>query len=111
MTGAEREVFTQAAWQRLIAQVEDAMRQKVFDARTDRWLAWGPLDLDRQGWDELMEEMERTHRGIKAIGREARLRLEASGETPMRANYGLLGFESPRRRSGRRRKPDGRGRP
>jgi hypothetical protein len=94
---AQRQTLTQVAWQRFKATVDDSIQQEVFNVRTDRWLAWGPLDLDQQGWDELMKEISGTFDGIERIRRRAEARLKRSGEAPMRAAYGLLGFESPER--------------
>lgn len=95
--GARRDI-SRVMWQRFIAQVEGGMQQRTFDARKDRWLAWGPLDLDEEGWGELMEEISEAFVGIEAIRRRSEARLSESGCEPLRATYGLFGFESPKRR-------------
>jgi hypothetical protein len=97
MTQDQRERISPVVWHRLIAQVEDSMSEQTFDARTDRWLAWAPVDLDPEGWDELMNELKRTYDGIEAISQRASDRLRRSGEPPIRGTYALLGFESPER--------------
>jgi hypothetical protein len=106
MSEGERRDISRVVWQRLIAQVEGSMHQHTFDARTDRWLAWGPLELDEQGWEELMDEISETYVGINAIKRQAEARLAASGEVPMRATYALFGFESPRSRPTKPSEPE-----
>lgn len=93
----QREKISRVVWQRLIAQVEDSMQEQTFDARTDRWLAWGPLDLDQEGWDELMYELSEVFSSIERVRQRAAARLRQSGEAPIRASYALLGFESPER--------------
>jgi hypothetical protein len=97
MDDAQRQNFTRVAWQRLIAQGDDSIRQEVFNARTDRWLVWGPLDLDEQGWHELMGRLSETYDDIERMKREAEARLAQSDEVPIRVTYALLGFESPER--------------
>lgn len=104
-TDEERGKISRVVWQRLIAQVEDSMQEQTFDARTDRWLAWGPLDLDQKGWDELMGELSDVYDSIERVRRRAATRLKDSGEAPIRATYGLLGFESPVRRPMKKDEP------
>ncbi len=94
----ERRDISRVMWQRFIAQVENAMQQHTFDARKDRWLAWGPLDLDEEGWTRLMASVSACYDQIEQIRTEAQARLAQSGEPPLRATYGVFGFESPPRR-------------
>jgi DNA-binding transcriptional ArsR family regulator len=49
----ERRQFSRISFQGLVARVDSAMLHDSFDSRTDRHLAWMPLSLDEQGWDEL----------------------------------------------------------
>jgi hypothetical protein len=101
----ERERISRVVWHRLIAQVEDSMGEGLFDARKDRWLAWGPLDLDQEGWEELMDELSKAYDGIEAIRQRAAVRLKEPGAASIRASYALLGFESPVRTPMKKNKP------
>jgi len=92
----QRQTLTEVAWRRLGAQVDDSLGQRVFNARTDRWFAWEPIDLDEQGWDELMDGISQWFRDVERMKQEAETRLTKSGEEPMRVTYALMGFESPK---------------
>jgi DNA-binding PadR family transcriptional regulator len=105
LTEPEREAISQVTWRRLISQVDGSMRQKVFDSRTDRWMAWGPLNLDREGWKELADKIEALFVDTDRIEIEAQSRMQLSGETPLTFTYALLGFESPQPVGRPRRKP------
>lgn len=111
MTERERQAITQVTWHRLVSQVEGSVRQQVFDARTDRWMVWGLLNLDAQGWEELTDGIEEQWLDIERMGRDAEARMQHSGEKPMHVTYALLGFESPRPVGKRRRKPGDRSDP
>jgi hypothetical protein len=93
----ERSEISRVMWQRFVVQVESAMRDQTFDARSDRWLAWAPLDLDKQGWQELTASIAACYAEIAQIKEDAEERLAHSGDGSIRGNYGLFGFESPRR--------------
>lgn len=99
LSSDERRDISRVMWQRFVAQVEGAMRGNSFDGRADRWLAWGPLDLDERGWKELIVSVASSYAEVEQIRRDARTRLSDSGEEPMRATYGLFAFESPRRKA------------
>ena len=100
LTDGERRDISRVMWQRYIAQVESAMHQHTFDAHTDRWLAWGPLTLDPQGWKELTAAVSACYDAIERIRRDAEARPTGPAARPMRATYGLFAFESPPRESG-----------
>lgn len=93
----ERRDISGVMWNRFVAQVEGAMLEDTFDSRVERILAWGPVDLDERGWRELAVSLTGSYAEVEQIRRDAASRLEESGETPMRATYGLFAFPSPRR--------------
>jgi len=107
LTQAEREAISPVVWHRLVSQVDASMRQRLFDNRDDRWLVWGPLELDQQSWLELIDKFQELFRDIKRMQREATDRMAKSGEAPMPVTYGLLQFESPKREIKRQRNSPG----
>jgi hypothetical protein len=92
---SERRDISRVVWQRFVAQVEGAMRGDSFDARTDRWLAWGPLDLDERAWKELTVSVAGCYAEIDQIRKDAEARLADSTEMPLRITYALFAFETP----------------
>jgi hypothetical protein len=91
----ERQDISRVVWQRFVAQVEGSMRAGSFDARTDRWLAWGPLDLDERAWKELTVSVAGCYAEIDQIRKDAEERLADSGGDPLRVTYALFAFETP----------------
>ncbi|HSS41551.1 MAG TPA: helix-turn-helix domain-containing protein [Solirubrobacterales bacterium] len=63
--------------------------------RPEGHLTWTPVELDEQGWKDLMEELGRAHQRSNEIEAEARERLRESREKPIRTVVGLGGFERP----------------
>jgi DNA-binding transcriptional ArsR family regulator len=78
-----------------IARCLAAIRGGTLDTRTDSHLTWSSLELDEQGWNELMAELDRMFRLCHEIQAEAEDRLRASGERSIPTTFGLAGFESP----------------
>jgi hypothetical protein len=87
--------ISRTMYQGMVARIESAMISGTFDAQADRMLAWTPLQLDGQGWAELVTSLETCFAEVERIKVESRLRLEDSGEEAMPATFGILGFESP----------------
>lgn len=76
----------------LIEAARESVEAGTFDSRVDRHLSCLSLNLDGRGWKDanllLNETLERlTEIGVESEGREV--------EEPIRASFGLLGFESP----------------
>src|SRR6185503_8320645 len=94
----ERREFSWLAWQAFIAHVKGAMFEDTFEARSDRMLAWRPVDLDEQGWREMTASVNACFANVEQIKREADARMAESGEEAMRATWGIFTFESPARR-------------
>lgn len=97
LRGGQRHRISQVALRGMVARADGAMMAGTFDARLDRHLTWMPLNLDTRGWREMMVNLTRAFVEAQAIGRAAAIRLAASGEEPIPATVGLLGFESPPR--------------
>lgn len=95
MSRAERRDLTRTSLQGLVARAESAIQADTFDRRTDRHLTWNSLNLDERGWSELIWVLDSCFEAAERIRRESEARLDESGEEPVEATYGLLGFESP----------------
>jgi hypothetical protein len=74
---------------------EAAFLGGTFDARLDRHLSCTPGVVDRQGWEEAMEEVDGTLERILEILGESASRLAKSKEEGFWATFSILGFESP----------------
>jgi hypothetical protein len=71
------------------------MEAGTFDARPDSHFTWSPMELDEQGWSELIVELDRLFKRSYEIEAAARDRLRTSGARPVQVTLGLVGFESP----------------
>lgn len=95
MPQKQRHLLSKTTLQGLIARADGAMRADTFDSRADRHLTWLPMELDAQGWKAMMVRMEACFYDVEQIRVDAKARLEESGEEPIPATYGMVGFESP----------------
>jgi DNA-binding transcriptional ArsR family regulator len=95
MTMAERRDISRSGYQGIAARTEGAMMADTFDSRHNRHLTWNTLDVDEQGWSELMGALLECFENVERIRRETKKRLQASGEDGFIATVGILGFESP----------------
>jgi hypothetical protein len=95
MEPARREQLSRISFQGLVARADGAMRAGTFDARTDRYLVWVPMQLDERGWDDLSAALTRCYGEVEQIRHDAKDRLAASGEESIPVTFGVLGFESP----------------
>jgi DNA-binding transcriptional ArsR family regulator len=94
--GSEAQPAASAAVLRdFIVRCLEAIRGGTLDARPDSHLTWSPLELDEQGWNELISELDQTFKRSHEIKAEAQDRLRRSGERPIPVTLGLTGFESP----------------
>lgn len=99
----ERERLTEFVLHELIARAESAVQHDTFDSRPDRHLSWVAMEVDEQGWSEVAAVLNGALTAVMEINREAKQRLEASGERPIRSTWGQLHFESPPLPPARRR--------
>lgn len=73
-----------------------ALEGETFDSRDNRHLSCTPINLDEQGWDEIMVLLDETLDRVLAIqGESASRQAKAENEQGIRATISLLGFESP----------------
>lgn len=79
----------------MIARIESAVQTGTFDSRIDRHLSWLAMEMDQQGWSELVALMNGVLDTVTAIHHESQKRLEQSDEQPIRSTWGQLHFESP----------------
>jgi DNA-binding transcriptional ArsR family regulator len=77
------------------ARCVEAIGRGTFDARPDSHLAWSPMEVDEQGWEELMSALDGIFKLSCEIKAEAEDRLRTSGETPIPVTFALAGFLSP----------------
>jgi DNA-binding transcriptional ArsR family regulator len=91
----ERRRISTVTWQGLMARVESAMLGDSFDDRDDRWMAWTAGRLDERGWAEMVSVIAANYAKLEAIREDAEARLEETGEEPINATFGMMGFESP----------------
>jgi DNA-binding transcriptional ArsR family regulator len=79
-----------------IGSLNNAIRESfeagIFDSRTDRHLSNVTLDLDERGWREANALLNSCLEALMRIGAECEAR---DGDQPIRATFGLMGFESP----------------
>jgi hypothetical protein len=84
------------AFRQLCGDVKEAMQAGTFDARTDRYVSWAYLALDRQAWGEVIFELDALLNYIADEQRRGAKRLKASGESPIAMSIATAAYESPR---------------
>ncbi len=92
-------VDSTATWRRfedLSAAIKEAMRQGTFDAREDSCLAWSLLQLDREGWEAVTDDLESLRRFVDEEQKRAAKRMAKSGEPPVEMVIALAAFKSPK---------------
>jgi DNA-binding transcriptional ArsR family regulator len=95
MEEAERADISKTMITGFLAQAEGAMLTGTLDARTDRWLAWIPFNVDERGWDDMTTAIRDCYVQIEQIREESGERLRAGEGPPVPATFGIFGFESP----------------
>lgn len=95
LSDAERQRISRMLIRGIVARADGAMIAGTFDARLDRHVTWMPIELDERGWKEMMLSLMAAFSKADAIRRRAAIRLAESGEEPIPATVGFLGFESP----------------
>jgi hypothetical protein len=84
------------AFRQLCGDVKEAMLAGTFDARTDRYVAWAFLALDRQAWDGVILELDELLDYIDDEQRRAAKRLKDSGDSPIAMTIATAAYESPK---------------
>lgn len=80
----------------LISRTREAMKAGTLYARSDTHLTWTPLELDQQGWEDLIGRLDSLFFELAGEQERARARMRESGEEPIVMTVALLGFESPK---------------
>lgn len=96
MSLEERLVFTCWIVNCLSHDFVRAVEAGTIDERPDRHLTRFPMNLDEQGFQELVEEHDRVFRRSQEIQREADERLSESGEESMPVTAFVASFPTPR---------------
>jgi len=95
MSPAERNKMSNAVLLDILDRARQAMQAGTLDARGDSHLSWSPMELDEQGWEELVgvsaQVLERTFE----IQAAASARLRKTDGKPIHATFSLAAFESP----------------
>jgi hypothetical protein len=73
-----------------------AMAAGTFHNRDDTCLAWSILSLDQQGWESIVESLEKLWAFILKEQELAQVRLRRSGEEPIALAVAIGAFETPR---------------
>jgi DNA-binding transcriptional ArsR family regulator len=88
-----------------------ALEDGSFDARDDRHMSRTPLILDEEGWDEVLDGLERALSDVARAQKKAATRLARSSEEGFSATVAMMAFEMPelasKRRSGAKGKAKG----
>jgi len=88
-----------ATWRRfedLSAQIKAAMKDGIFDAREDSCLAWSLLQLDRQGWEAVLADLDALRQFVREEQERAAARTAQSGEEAVEMVVALAAFKSPK---------------
>lgn len=73
----------------------EALEVGTLDKRADSHLSHTPMNLDKQGWDDLRDELDRVLERSLEIKAEAMMRLRKSGAEGIPTVVHLAGFEIP----------------
>lgn len=90
-----REMNSAVMLQGAVGEVVRACQEGTFDARKDRHLSWVPLEVDEQGWKELVDKQLELLNEVIRIKSESAERLHEAGESGQRVVATTLGFETP----------------
>lgn len=74
-------------------EAAESIRAGLFDKRTDRHVSWVPMEVDEEGWRELVDLLAKTLEGVERIKADNAKRLVDSDEPRFSAIASLLGFE------------------
>lgn len=90
-----REELSAFSLKRFWGRVHDAIEAETFSQEADSHFGWDRCVLDRQGWRELMDELEDCVLWLFILEQEVADRLDRSGEVPIPMTYFLAGFRAP----------------
>jgi DNA-binding transcriptional ArsR family regulator len=90
-----REELSAFSLKRFWGRVHDAIEAETFSREADSQFGWDRCMLDRQGWRELMDDLEDCVSWLFVLEQEVADRLDWSGEAPIPTTYFLAGFRTP----------------
>lgn len=96
-----KEEFSWRTFEQFAERVKWAFEAETIDAREDRHLTWTPLILDERGRALIFAAACDLFYLLFEEQRDAKLRIERSGETPVHVTVGLSAFDSPTERRNR----------
>lgn len=76
-------------------RVKEAIEAETIGSQGNQHLTWTPVQLDKEGFDRIMEALGEVFTLIGVEQLAARERIEKSGEDPIHTLVALFGFESP----------------
>lgn len=80
----------------IIGEAVRALNKDTFNTRKDRHLSRMPMELDEEGWEELVERQAAWLEELVQIKADAAVRLQkAGGKGGRRFFAGIMGFETP----------------
>lgn len=79
----------------MLGRAGQAVKAGTLDARGDSHLSWSPMELDEEGWKELIGESTRMLERSFEIQAAASARLRKTGGKPIHTTFSLAAFESP----------------
>ncbi|HMJ72789.1 MAG TPA: hypothetical protein VK471_05410 [Solirubrobacterales bacterium] len=89
-------LVTSRIFESLAARTREAMKAGTIAARPDTHFTWTPLELDQQGWDDLIARLDSIFLSLAEEQDRAQARMEDTGEEPIQMTLAMLGFESPK---------------
>jgi DNA-binding transcriptional ArsR family regulator len=89
-----RDELTEITLRGMMGEAVRALNLGTFNGRKDRHLSWTAIELDEQGWSELIERQAEWLEEIERISAEAGERL-AEGGSGHRVVAAMMGFEVP----------------
>jgi predicted transcriptional regulator len=98
MPDSLKEDVAVSALQHLFDDVLGALSTGTLNARSDRHVSWSPGSFDAQGWDEVMDLMDRTLAQLGQIQDAAAKRLSEGASPEVSATMAILAFETEARR-------------
>jgi DNA-binding transcriptional ArsR family regulator len=92
---AVRGSFSASILSAFMDQAAEALLTNKLDSHESRHLTWQRLQLDEEGFAEVMGRIDELFEWLPVAQMAARERMKKSGEGPLATTVGLFGFESP----------------
>lgn len=94
----KREEISALVRQELFVQIFGAQEERTFDSRRDRHLSWAPMNLDNEGFGELVQLLTNTLEASFEIQAKSTARMADGKEAGKPAVIALMGFEAASRK-------------